>query len=71
MYSLAQRHYLRSNQPREFASMLVAWANQGYASEKDLYIARSVLMYVVCCLLFVVCCLLCVLSVLSVLSVSL
>jgi hypothetical protein len=44
MYSLAQRHYLKANQPREFASMLFAWANQGYRSERDLYIARSVLM---------------------------
>jgi len=44
-YPYAQKHYLKSNQPKEFGQMLIDWANEGYSSERDLYIARAVLMY--------------------------
>jgi len=44
-YSLAQRHYIKAHQPREYALMLVAWAHSGYKSEQDLFLARGVLLY--------------------------
>jgi len=44
-YAHAQKHYLKSNQPQEFGQMLILWANDGYLSERDLYIARAIFMY--------------------------
>lgn len=43
-FAYAQKHYLKSNQPKEFGEMIIKWASEGYPSERDLYIARSVLM---------------------------
>jgi hypothetical protein len=44
-YEVAQKHYLRSNDPEGFAGMLVQWADEVYPSEQDLLVARAVLMY--------------------------
>lgn len=40
----AQRHFLEARAPGEFAALLLAWAGeQGYAGERDLFLARAVL----------------------------
>ncbi len=44
-YEVAQRHYLRSNDPEGFSAMLCQWGDEVYPSEKDLLITRAVLMY--------------------------
>jgi len=44
-YGKAQRHFLRGTKPHEFARMLVEWSLESYPSERDLIIARSVLLY--------------------------
>lgn len=44
-YEVAQKHYLRSNDPEGFANMLIQWGEEVYPSEKDLLITRAVLMY--------------------------
>lgn len=45
-YGKAQRHFLRGNRPERFAEVLTSWSNQAYPSERDLFIARAVLQYV-------------------------
>lgn len=42
-FTHAAKHYLHAEKPVEFAAMLFEWANEGYASELDLYLARAVL----------------------------
>jgi len=44
-YNNAQRHYLRSNKPEEFADIIIKWSKLGYTTERDLFIARAVLQY--------------------------
>jgi tetratricopeptide (TPR) repeat protein len=44
-YGKAQKHYLRSGNPTRFAKVLYTWAQSGYSSEADLFIARAVLQY--------------------------
>ena len=44
-YKQAAKHYLHAEKPEEFAEFLLAWSKEGYPSESDLYIARSVLQY--------------------------
>eukprot|EP01117_Protostelium_nocturnum_P014151 TRINITY_DN5350_c0_g1_i4.p1 TRINITY_DN5350_c0_g1~~TRINITY_DN5350_c0_g1_i4.p1 ORF type:complete len:342 (+),score=81.49 TRINITY_DN5350_c0_g1_i4:91-1116(+) len=44
-YSKSQKHFLRSNNPHEFSKMLIEWSSEGYPSERDLFLARSVLQY--------------------------
>jgi len=44
-YGYAQKHYLKSHSANEFGKMLIAWASEGYPTERDLYIARAVFMY--------------------------
>lgn len=43
MFDKAQQHFLRGDQPHEFARMLARWSSQGYGSEADLFLARAVL----------------------------
>lgn len=47
-YMLAQRHYMKTNQPEDFGLMVAEWASHGLSSERDLYITRSILMYLTC-----------------------
>nr|CCA26185.1 conserved hypothetical protein [Albugo laibachii Nc14] len=42
-YKQAAKHYLHAEKPEEFAEFLLTWSKEGYPSEFDLYIARSVL----------------------------
>ena len=42
-YEGAFKNYIRSERPREFASMLVQWSTEGYEGEVDLYVVRAVL----------------------------
>lgn len=45
-YTHAAKHYLHAENPSEFADALFDWSKLGYQSEYDLYLARSVLQYV-------------------------
>ena len=42
---LSQRHWIRSDSAEEHAAQLIAWSRKGFAGERDLFIARSVLQY--------------------------
>lgn len=42
-YESASKHFLHTEKPKEYATMLETWAKEGYASERDLFIARAVL----------------------------
>ncbi|KAF0689536.1 Aste57867_19039 [Aphanomyces stellatus] len=42
-FTNANNHFLHAEAPAELAAMLVSHANQGYASEADLFVARAVL----------------------------
>jgi tetratricopeptide (TPR) repeat protein len=44
-YGKAQKYFLRSAVPKEFASMLTEWSLKANPSERDLFIARAVLQY--------------------------
>lgn len=44
-YGLSQAHYIRGSQPEQFAHMVSKWANDGYPNELDLFLTRSILMY--------------------------
>lgn len=46
-YTHATKHYLHAENPSEFADALFDWSKLGYQSEYDLYLARSVLQYVI------------------------
>ncbi|RHY58516.1 hypothetical protein DYB38_000860 [Aphanomyces astaci] len=45
-FTNANNHYLHAESPLEFAAVLVQHANEGYASEADLFVVRAVLQYV-------------------------
>ena len=42
-YGQAAEHFARAETPEELADLLLAWSACGYASERDLFVARSVL----------------------------
>ena len=42
-YAAAAEHYARAEAPEELADLLLAWSAGGYASERDLFLARAVL----------------------------
>ena len=44
-YGQAADHYARAEAPEELAGMLVEWSKLGYASERDLFIARAALQF--------------------------
>ena len=44
-FASAQRHFLRADCPNEHVTMLLTWASAGYASEADLFLARTCLQY--------------------------
>jgi hypothetical protein len=39
----AEKHFLRSDAPEAFARAVLAWAGEGLAEERDLFVARAVL----------------------------
>lgn len=39
----ANDHYVKAQQPQEFAAFLYGWAQRGYANERDLFLCRAVL----------------------------
>jgi hypothetical protein len=45
-FTNANNHYLHAEAPKELSAMLVTHAASGYASEADLFVARTVLQYV-------------------------
>lgn len=45
-YSSAQRHFLHSDETDEHCEMLVEWSDQGFISERDLFIAKTTLQYI-------------------------
>lgn len=47
MFEKAQPHFLRGDDPMAFGEMLDQWSATGYSSEADLFLARSVLGYLV------------------------
>lgn len=44
-YAKAQRHYLRADTISEHVTMVLQWSEHGYASERDMFLARCVLEY--------------------------
>lgn len=44
-FSSAHSHYLRSGMPEEHARAMFEWSEHGYASERDLFLARCVFEY--------------------------
>lgn len=44
-YGNAQKHFVKSSHIERFGDMLLEWSEQGNKSEKDLFIARAVFMY--------------------------
>jgi len=44
-YSTAHKHYLRAQQPEEHAQVIIEWSTKGFKSERDLFVARTVLQY--------------------------
>eukprot|EP00741_Cyanophora_paradoxa_P013608 tig00020703_g13137.t1 len=42
-YGGAQRYFVRGNDPRSLARMLLEWSGKGYPAEVDLFLARAVL----------------------------
>eukprot|EP01089_Gocevia_fonbrunei_P003298 TRINITY_DN13230_c0_g1_i1.p1 TRINITY_DN13230_c0_g1~~TRINITY_DN13230_c0_g1_i1.p1 ORF type:complete len:294 (-),score=49.46 TRINITY_DN13230_c0_g1_i1:20-901(-) len=47
LFGDAHKHWIRSDDPKAFAEVMIQYANEGYPSEKDLYIARAVLQYLI------------------------
>jgi len=41
----AQRHYLRANNATALGAMVLIWSEEGYPSEKDLFLARPIFQY--------------------------
>ncbi len=50
-FSDSARHFVRADAPTEHAAMLLVWCKRGVKSERDLFVARTVLQYVVATLL--------------------
>ncbi|RLN92842.1 hypothetical protein BBJ28_00014231 [Nothophytophthora sp. Chile5] len=50
-FTHAMKHFLHAESPQELADALFQWSTQGYPSESDLYLARTVLQYgrAACC----------------------
>eukprot|EP01126_Amoeba_proteus_P004462 TRINITY_DN1148_c0_g1_i2.p1 TRINITY_DN1148_c0_g1~~TRINITY_DN1148_c0_g1_i2.p1 ORF type:complete len:225 (-),score=31.25 TRINITY_DN1148_c0_g1_i2:322-996(-) len=44
-YEMAQKHFLRGAQPKEFGQMLHEWSQSSSERDRDLYLASSVLQY--------------------------
>ena len=44
-YGHAAEHYARAEAPEELAGLLVEWSQLGYASERDLFVARAALQF--------------------------
>ena len=45
-YGIAEKHYLRGTNQSAHAAMLLKWSKNGFNSESDLFIARTVFQYV-------------------------
>lgn len=44
-YGSSSKHYVRGSEHESFAKMVSKWADKGYPNELDLFLTRSVLMY--------------------------